>query len=98
MTDRVLMGKNIVDDTSGLWVSKPGVNVHLAAAATSWGFQKTFKFLGNESEVSGMKKNTQLPYRDQLLELGRLYKVEDLKIVDFFFLSRGFGLKLSIII
>ena len=27
-----------------------------------------------------MKKNTQLPYRDQLLELGRLYKVEDLKL------------------
>ena len=27
-----------------------------------------------------MKKNTQLPYRDQLLELGKLYKVEDLKL------------------
>ena len=27
-----------------------------------------------------MKKNSQLPYRDQLLELGKLYKVQDLKL------------------
>ena len=26
-----------------------------------------------------MKKNTQIAYRDQLIELGKLYKVEDLK-------------------
>ena len=27
-----------------------------------------------------MKKNSQLPYRDQLLELGKLYKINELKI------------------
>ena len=27
-----------------------------------------------------MKKNTQIPYRDQLLELGKLYKVAELKL------------------
>ena len=27
-----------------------------------------------------MKKNTQIPYRDQLLELGKLYKVEEIKL------------------
>ena len=27
-----------------------------------------------------MKKNIQIPYRDQLLELGKLYKINDLKI------------------
>ena len=27
-----------------------------------------------------MKKNSQIPYRDQLLELGKLYKVQELKL------------------
>ena len=27
-----------------------------------------------------MKKNLKLPYRDQLIELGKLYKIEELKI------------------
>ena len=27
-----------------------------------------------------MKKNSQLPYREQLLELGKLYKINELKI------------------
>ena len=27
-----------------------------------------------------MKKNTQSPYRDQLIELGKLYKINELKV------------------
>ena len=27
-----------------------------------------------------MKKNSQVPYRDQLLELGKLYKIQELKL------------------
>ena len=27
-----------------------------------------------------MKKNTQIPYRDQLLELSKLYKIEEIKL------------------
>ena len=27
-----------------------------------------------------MKKNSQVPYREQLLELGKLYKIQELKL------------------